>query len=97
MSDLPRKVRMLEIMRDGNEYWNYEVIKQLQEDYNAYSDFARDTFNMDLIELAAVAFIKEIDAKVDDEGVHKKGFLLHKYVITDVGKARLSDACMYAI
>jgi hypothetical protein len=52
---------------------------------------------MDLIELAAVSFIKEVDLKVDDEGVYKKGFLLHKYVITEDGKARLSDACMYAI
>jgi len=88
---------MMEIMQDGKEYWNYEVIEQAMKDYGFQSEFSRDTLNMDLIELAAVSFIKEVDLKVDDEGVYKKGFLLHKYVITEDGKARLSDACMYAI
>ncbi len=97
MSNLPRKIRLMEIMQDGGEYWNYDVIKQAMKDYGMQGDFARDTLNMDLIELAAIGFIKEVDLKVDDEGVHKKGFLLHKYVITDDGKARLANACMYAI
>ncbi|RNI13906.1 hypothetical protein EFE42_04580 [Methanohalophilus sp. RSK] len=97
MSNLPRKIRLMEIMQDGNEYWNYEAIKQAMQDYGMQGDFARDTLNMDLIELAAIGFIKEVDLKVDDEGAYKKGFLLHKYVITEDGKARLSDACMYAI
>ncbi|ODV49902.1 MULTISPECIES: hypothetical protein [Methanohalophilus] len=97
MSNLPRKIRMMEIMQDGKEYWNYEVIEQTMKDYGFQGEFSRDTLNMDLIELAAVSFIKEVDLKVDDEGVYKKGFLLHKYVITEDGKARLSEACMNAI
>ena len=97
MSNLPRKIRLMELMQDGNEYWNDDVINQPTQDIGFKSDFSSDTLNMDLIELAAVAFIKEVDLKVDDEGVYKKGFLLHKYVITEAGKARLSDACMYAI
>lgn len=97
MSDLPRKVRLLEIMQDGKERWNYEIVQQAQEDYGMNSDSGRDTLNFEIIELAAIAFLKEVDIKVDEEGIYKKDFLLHKYVITDDGKARLSDACMYAV
>jgi hypothetical protein len=35
-----------------------------------------------------------VEQKVDEEGIYKKDFLLHKYVITDFGKVRGSDACL---
>ena len=60
----PIKFRILEILLDGKEHWNYEIVPQIQEQ------------------------------KVDDNGIYKKGFLLHRYVITDFGRVRGSDACL---
>jgi hypothetical protein len=41
--------------------------------------------------------LKDVEQKVDGEGIYKKGFLLHRYTITDFGKVRASDACLRGI
>lgn len=97
MSNLPRKIRLLEIMNDNAEHWDHEVIQQAQQDYNMQNDYGRGTFNMELIELAAIGLIKQVDLKIDEGGMYRQGSLLHKYEITNEGKARLSQACMYAL
>ena len=38
--------------------------------------------------------LKDVEVKVDEEGIYKKGFLLHKYELTDFGKIRAADACL---
>lgn len=38
--------------------------------------------------------LKGLESKVDDKGIYKKGFLLHKYAITDFGKIRASNVCL---
>ncbi|WP_406657329.1 hypothetical protein [Methanolobus sp. ZRKC2] len=90
----PIKFRLLELFSDGMEHWNNEIVTQMQKEYNMKSDFERDSINFDIIELASGGMLKSVESKVDEEGVYKKGFLLHKYVITDFGKLRASDACL---
>lgn len=90
----PIKFRILEILLDGKERWNYEIVPQIQEEYGMKSNFYRDSINFDILELASGGMLKDVEQKVDEEGIYKKGFLLHRYVITDFGRVRGSDACL---
>lgn len=90
----PIKFRILELSLDGKEHWNYEIVSKIQKEYNMDSAYGRDSINFDIIELASGGMLKDVEQKVDEDGVYKKGFLLHRYVITDFGKTRGSDACL---
>jgi hypothetical protein len=93
----PIKFRVLELFLDGKEYWNYEIVSKIQEEYGMRSNFQRDSINFDILELASGGMLKDVEQKVDDEGIYKKGFLLHKYMITDFGRVRGSDACLMGL
>ena len=90
--DRPIKFRILELCNTGK--WNYEIVEQIQKEYGLKGDFQRDSINFDIIELASGGMLEDIETKVDEEGIYKKGFLLHKYKLTDFGKIRASDACL---
>ncbi len=90
----PIKFRILELFLDGKEHWNYEVVSKIQEEYGMNNNYGRDSINFDIIELASGGMLKDLMQKVDEDGIYKKGFLLHRYVITDFGKIRGSDACV---
>jgi hypothetical protein len=90
----PIKFRLLELFSDEKEHWNNEIVVQMQKEYGMNSNFGRDSINFDILELASGGMLRAVESKVDEDGVYKKGFLLHKYVITDFGKTRASDACL---
>ena len=90
----PIKFRILELFLDGKEHWNYEVVSKIQEEYGMNNNYGRDSINFDIIELASGGMLKDLEQKVDEDGIYKKDFLLHRYVITDFGKIRGSDACV---
>jgi hypothetical protein len=94
MGNRPIKFRILELFLDEKEHWNYEVVSKIQEEYDMQGNYNRDSINFDIIELASGGMLKDLEQKVDSEGIYKKDFLLHKYVITDFGKVRGSDACL---
>ncbi|SDG39397.1 hypothetical protein SAMN04488589_2886 [Methanolobus vulcani] len=88
----PIKFRILELCNGGK--WNYEIVEQIQKEYGLKGNFQRDSINFDIIELASGGMLKDVEVKVDEEGIYKKGFLLHKYELTDFGKIRAADACL---
>lgn len=90
----PIKFRILDLYSDGQEHWNYEIVKKIQDEYNMHSDYHRDSINFDIIELVSGGMLSSVGEKVDEEGIYKKGFLLQKYVITDFGRLRASDCCI---
>jgi hypothetical protein len=90
----PVKFRILELFLDGKEYWNYEIVSRIQEEYGMKSGYGRDSINFDIIELASGGMLKDLEQKIDESGIYKKGFLLHRYMITEFGKVRASDACL---
>ncbi len=94
MGNRPIKFRILELFLDEKEHWNYEIVSKIQDEYNMQGNYNRDSINFDIIELASGGMLKDVEQKVDDEGAYKEGYLLHKYVITDFGKVRGSDACL---
>ena len=88
----PLKFRLLELFSDDKAHWDNEIVIQLQKEYGMNSDFGRDSINFDIIELASGCLLEAVETKVDEDGIYKKGFLLHKYIITDFGKTRAADA-----
>jgi len=92
MSEKPTKIRILEILRDGQSRWNYELVSQILKEYSMSGDYNRDVINFDLIELASGGMLSDVDQKVDTEGIYKKNFVLHKYVITDLGREK-AESC----
>jgi len=94
MGNRPIKFRILELFLDDKEHWNYEIVSKIQDEYNLRGNFQRDSINFDILELASGGMLKDVEQKVDDKGIYKKDFLLHKYSITDFGKVRGSDACL---
>jgi hypothetical protein len=93
MGEKPTKIRMLEIFKDGQPRWNYEVVFQILKEYSMKGDYNRDVLNFNLIELASGGMLSEVDQKVDTEGIYKQNFLIRKYVITDFGKEKAESAC----
>lgn len=94
MGERPLKIRLLEIFNDGKARWNYEVVAMIFKEYKMSGNYERDLINFDIIELASGGMLSDIEQQVDTEGIYKKDFLLHKYVITDFGKEKAAGACV---
>ncbi|WNY25534.1 hypothetical protein [Methanolapillus millepedarum] len=90
----PTKIRLLELFQDGKPHWNYEIIEMIHKEYDMSGMYERDLINFDIIELASGGMIKDVEQAVDDKGINKKGFLMHRYVITDLGKDKVEHACI---
>ena len=93
MSEKPTKIRILELLRDGQPRWNYELVSIIFKEYSISGDYNRDVINFDLIELASGGMLADLEQKVDTEGIYKKNFILHKYAITDFGREKADSAC----
>ncbi|MFA6952464.1 MAG: hypothetical protein WCQ23_05310 [Candidatus Methanomethylophilaceae archaeon] len=95
MSDImkgrPMKFRILEILYDGDEIWNYDLVKQLMDEYGMKGDFHRDSVNFDLIETVASGFIESVESEIDTTGKFREGSLLYKYRFTSIGKAQYEE------
>ncbi len=93
MKGRPIKFRLLELLADGSTAWNYDLVKQIMDEYGIKSNFERDSINFDLIEMQASGFIQAIDSQIDDKGTFRQGALLNKYKITSIGKGQYDELC----
>lgn len=83
----PVKFRIIELLVDGAEMWNYELVDKISKENNQTSAFQRNNLNFDCIEVAASGFIESTDSAIDEDGSKLgKDRLLTKYKITDLGK-----------
>lgn len=93
--DKPIKFRILELFLDGKNYWNYEIVSRVLMDYGLKGDYWRDSINFDLIELSSGGLLKIDDFRLDEEGIYKKNYVIYKYSISDFGRTRASESCLY--
>lgn len=63
----PIKFRLLELFSDEKEHWNYEIVVQMQKEYNMNSNFGRDSINFDILELASGGMLRSVQSKVDED------------------------------
>jgi hypothetical protein len=66
----PIKFRILELCNSGK--WNYEIVQQIQKEYGLKGNFQRDSINFDIIELASGGMLRDVEVKVDEEGIYKR-------------------------
>jgi hypothetical protein len=91
MEGRPIKFRLLELFSEKGS-WNYEIVKQLQAEYDMKTSYGRDSINWDIIELAAGGMLTELEIKIDEDGsLYAKNALLTKYTISSLGKDVLAD------
>jgi len=86
MEGRPVKFRLLEIFNDAEDHWNYDVIPMIMEEYRMKSAYERDCINYDIIEICTAGFLVQLETKIDEEGIYRKGSLLVKYKITQLGR-----------
>ncbi len=87
------KFRMMELYNDS-DLWNYEVVNKIAAERNQNSQFMKNSFNFDLIELHASGFLEEVEVDVDEEGSKwGAGRVITKYHISDLGKAEYQWMC----
>lgn len=87
------KFRMMELYNDS-DLWNYEVVNKIAAERNQTSQFMKNSFNFDLIELHASGFLEEVEVDVDEEGSKwGAGRVITKYHISDLGKAEYQWMC----
>lgn len=91
MKNRPIKFRMFELINEKGSVWNYEIVKQLQSEYDMNTDYGRDCLNFDLIEMHAAGFLEEEEIVLDTEGKFRKGRLLSRYKLTELGKGQLQN------
>ena len=95
MSDVmigrPMKFRILEIYSDGKDIWSNDAVAQLMSEYKLNSDFQRDSVNFDLLGVMASGFIESTDTMTDAEGKFRKGALLYKFKITELGQNQYKE------
>ena len=87
------KFRLLELYNEA-DLWNYEVVNKIATERNQTSQFMKNSFNFDLIELHASGFLEEVEVDVDEEGSKwGAGRVITKYHISDLGKAEYQWMC----
>jgi len=91
MEGRPIKFRVLEVLCDSGEMWSNDIVVQLQGEYGMENAYGRDCLNFDLVEMEASGMIREIDAKIDEDGVFREGALLRMYKITALGRELNAD------
>lgn len=87
MEGRPIKFRLLEIVENAGEIWNYEAVRKIQSEYPPMGsdNFFRDLINYDMTELQTSGFLVCVDNEIDTEGTFRKGALLSKYKMTQLG------------
>jgi len=93
MENRPFKFRLLELFIEQADWWNYDITRKMQEDYNLPKQYDRDVFNYELLEMSASGFIVMTDAREDSEGLFRKGTILCKYEVTNIGRAQFKELC----
>lgn len=85
MEGRPVKFRLLELFNEG-EKWNYDVIPLIGNEYGMNSKYEADCINFDIIEICTAGFLVQTETKVDEDGIYRRGSLLIRYKITQLGR-----------
>lgn len=93
MSQVHMKGRAIQILEAKGPSWDYEVAKQVIEDYGLESDRRnRGTIRLWLVEYAASGLIETVGDAVDDGTYFGKDKLMRRYQITAFGRQRMQES-----
>ncbi|MCH6268513.1 hypothetical protein [Neobacillus citreus] len=91
------KGRILQIVYEntiGNIHkgiWDYEIVRQILEEYKLDGAYAMGNVRVTLTDLFSGALIETVDEKLDEGEHFGKGKILFKFVLTRFGEQRMLD------
>lgn len=91
MAKLPMKSRLVQLLYQQKEAWDYELIGKLLPEYGKNSDYWKWMARFWMTELSCGGIFSIVDAKADDGSRFAKGKVLYRYSISDFGKSRVEE------
>ena len=88
---LPMKSELLTYLKDGKQYWDYELVDRLMKENGKDTEYWKFQFRFWLMEFQGCGLITDVEYAEDDGSKFREGNVLMKYVITDLGLERISS------
>lgn len=98
MSKIHLKGRILQIIRENSHnksdigIWDYDVAKQILNEYGLDGAYAMGNVRVNLTELFSGALIKNVQEKIDEGEHFGTDRILFKFALTSFGEERMKDA-----
>ncbi|WP_406655822.1 hypothetical protein V7O62_08400 [Methanolobus sp. ZRKC2] len=91
MTKLPMKSRLVQILSEQKEAWDYELVTKLLAEYGKSGDYWKWMARFWMAELSCGGIFNIVDIAADDGKHFESGKVLYRYNLTDFGKARVSE------
>ncbi|WP_440951470.1 hypothetical protein [Methanococcoides sp. FTZ1] len=91
MTTLPMKTRLVQILYETGEGWDYELISKLLAEYGKSGDYWKWMARFWMTELTAGGIFTVKDVAADDGSHFASGKVLYQYEMSDFGKARVKE------
>jgi hypothetical protein len=91
MAKLPMKSRLVQILSEQKEAWDYELITKLLAEYGKSGDYWKWMARFWMAELSCGGIFSIVDVAADDGKRFEKGKVLYRYSLTDFGQARVNE------
>ncbi|MCQ6963790.1 hypothetical protein PV02_12070 [Methanolobus chelungpuianus] len=85
------KTRLIQLLNEGGESWDYELIDKLLAEYGKSGDYWKWMVRFWMVELSCGGIFNIVKAEADDGSHFAKGKVLYRYDISDFGKARIEE------
>lgn len=90
------KGRILQLIAEKEELWDYEICEAIMKEYNMKGDYWKGVIRVTLIDLYSSGIITSVEEKIDSEGYFGSNKLTFKYRVTDFGKQRMQNTGLLA-
>lgn len=91
MAKLPMKSRLVQILYEQKEAWDYELIANLLAEYKKSGDYWNWMTRFWMVELSCGGIFNIVDVAADDGKHFAKGKVLYRYNLSDFGKSRVEE------
>lgn len=91
MGQIHIKGRILQLLKERNELWDYEICEFIMSEYAMKGDYWRGVMRVHLIDLLSGGLVEGVEEALDEKEYFGKDKLVFKYRITDFGRSRMID------
>ncbi|WP_406655639.1 hypothetical protein V7O62_07545 [Methanolobus sp. ZRKC2] len=81
----PMKPRLMQILREKQEAWDYVLSDALLSEYGKSGDYWKLVIRFWMTELATGGLFEIIDAKADEDKYYSDDKIVYKYSLSDYG------------
>ncbi|MEL4305260.1 hypothetical protein [Methanococcoides sp. LMO-2] len=91
MMRLPMKSRLIQLLYEKGEAWDFELTNSLLIEYGKSGDYWKWMARFWMTELAAGGILNIVDVEADDGSHFANDKVLYRYNLTDFGKSRVEE------